>query len=315
MADAILVIKLAALGDFVQALGPMAAIRRHHSNAQITLLTTTVFSNLAEASGLFDAVWTDSPPKTLDLAGWWRLRQRLRATGFERVYDLQTSDRSSFYYRLFLPGPRPVWSGIASGCSHPHTNPRRDFMHTIERQAEQLAIAGIGDVPKTDLRKIDADIDGFELPQPFVLIVAGGARHRPDKRWPSSNFAELARHFSTIGLCPVLIGRADEAVLINDIARAAPKAFNLAGLTKLVQLPTLARKAAFAVGNDTGPMHVFAAADCASLVLYSEASNPALCGQRGRSVSILQRKSLSDLSVAEVLDRVPLPSTFHAVSA
>ena len=50
----ILVIKLGALGDFVLALGPCAAIRRHHQNAHITLLTTTPFVDLASASGYFN---------------------------------------------------------------------------------------------------------------------------------------------------------------------------------------------------------------------------------------------------------------------
>ncbi|MEP0337122.1 MAG: lipopolysaccharide heptosyltransferase family protein, partial [Alphaproteobacteria bacterium] len=36
----ILVIKLSALGDFVQALGPMQAIRAHHPGARVDLLTT-----------------------------------------------------------------------------------------------------------------------------------------------------------------------------------------------------------------------------------------------------------------------------------
>jgi len=36
----ILVIKLGALGDFVQVLGPMPEIRRHHADDRITLLTT-----------------------------------------------------------------------------------------------------------------------------------------------------------------------------------------------------------------------------------------------------------------------------------
>jgi hypothetical protein len=44
----ILVIKLSALGDFVQALGPAAAIRRYHSADEITLLTTCSFAELAQ---------------------------------------------------------------------------------------------------------------------------------------------------------------------------------------------------------------------------------------------------------------------------
>ena len=47
--DAVLVIKLGALGDFVQALGPFAAIRRHHADARVTLLTTASYEELARA--------------------------------------------------------------------------------------------------------------------------------------------------------------------------------------------------------------------------------------------------------------------------
>ncbi|HZT52668.1 MAG TPA: ADP-heptose--LPS heptosyltransferase, partial [Stellaceae bacterium] len=39
----ILVIKLGALGDFVQAMGPAAAIRAHHPRAEITLLTAAPY--------------------------------------------------------------------------------------------------------------------------------------------------------------------------------------------------------------------------------------------------------------------------------
>ncbi|MHA1597646.1 MAG: glycosyltransferase family 9 protein, partial [Alphaproteobacteria bacterium] len=131
--DGILVIKLAALGDFVQALGPMAAIRRHHADAHLTCLTTKPYLELARATGFFDDVWEDKRPGRFNFAGWFALRRRLRSGWIGRVYDLQTSDRSSLYFNLFRPGPIPEWSGIAAGCSHPHANPDRDRMHTIER--------------------------------------------------------------------------------------------------------------------------------------------------------------------------------------
>ena len=134
----ILVIKLGALGDFVQAMGPAAAIRAHHRDDDITVLTTAPYVALAEAAPYFDRVWIDRRPHAFDLVGWWRLRRHLRHGTFDRVYDLQTSGRSSFYHWLM---GRPQWSGIARGASHPHRNPQRDLMHTLERQAEQLRLA------------------------------------------------------------------------------------------------------------------------------------------------------------------------------
>lgn len=307
---AVLVIKLGALGDFVQALGPFSAIRHHHDGTRIVLLTTKPYRELGEASGFFDEVWTGGRPGGMDIAGWLELRSRLVRGGFGRVYDLQTSDRSSFYRRLFWPGPAPEWSGIARGCSHPHANPKRDSLHTIERQAEQLSLAGITEVPPLDLAALDlgdgGDVSRFGLAGPYVLVAPAGAAHRPGKRWPKEHFAALARTVVEKDMTPVLLGTAAEKALLAEIAAQCPGARNLAGETSLLDLVSLGRGAAAAVGNDTGPMHLFASAGCPSVVLYSNESDPALCGQRGPSVTILRGEVLAGLSVAEVVDAMDL---------
>jgi ADP-heptose:LPS heptosyltransferase len=81
----ILVIKLSALGDFIQALGPMAAIRRAHPDDHITMLTTKLFKNFAEKCGYFDHIIIDDRPKALNIKGWLKLRKALRAGAFNRV--------------------------------------------------------------------------------------------------------------------------------------------------------------------------------------------------------------------------------------
>ena len=81
----ILIIKLGALGDFIQALGPMPDIRRHHAGDRITLLTTPRYAELATQTRLFDDILIDRRPKALDPAcdafkneartvfeRWWR---------------------------------------------------------------------------------------------------------------------------------------------------------------------------------------------------------------------------------------------------
>jgi ADP-heptose:LPS heptosyltransferase len=299
--ERVLVIKLGALGDFVQATGPFAAVRRHHAEARITLLTTPPFAELASASGWFDDVWTEGRPGGRDLRGWLDLRRRLRGGGFGRVYDLQTSPRSSFYSRLFWPGPAPEWSGIAVGCSHPHANPRRDFMHTLERQAEQLALAGVADVPPSDFSWVKADVNRFALAERFALVIPGGAIHRPAKRWPAERFAQAVGWLAERGIQPVLLGGAEETELIQSIAHGVPGARSLAGGTSLFDIAALARGAVVALGNDTGPMHVCALAGCPSVVLFSDESDPALCAQRGPCVTILRHPRLAELGLEEVV--------------
>lgn len=305
MAGSILIIKLGALGDIVQALGPMAALRAHHRHDRITLLTTRPYVDFIEPSGYANDIWLDTRPKLFDIGAWRALRRCLLRGDFTRIYDLQTSDRSSFYHRLYFPNKPPQWSGIARGCSHPHANPARNAMHTIERQREQLKMAGVPmagfDDPATlDLDWISADTAEFELPARYALLVPGGAAHRPAKRWPADNYAALARDLAAGGATPVLIGGDDETALCDAIAEAAPSTVNLVGRTSLLQLGELARRAERAIGNDTGPMHLIAAIGCPSAVLYSHESDPALCAQRGRAVTIVRRPSLENLSLAEL---------------
>jgi ADP-heptose:LPS heptosyltransferase len=264
------------------------------------LLTTGAYENLARLTGWFDEIWLDERPRLWQLVRIAALRRRLRGGRFARVYDLQTSDRSSSYFRLF-GHPKPAWSGIARGCSHLHANPHRDHMHTVERQADQLAMAGIARVPAPDLSMIDADLSAFDLPEGFALLVPGSAAHRLDKRWPAERYGELARRLAAHGLVPVLIGARAERDILRQIKQACPEAIDLCGRTSFEQIAALGRRARIAVGNDSGPMHVLATAGCRSVVLFSKASDPALTAPRGPDVTVLQRPDLADLTVEEVI--------------
>jgi ADP-heptose:LPS heptosyltransferase len=300
MTARILVIKLGALGDMVLSFGPFAAIRDAHAGAKITLLTTPPYDGFMGESPYFDEIWTDKRPKILQPRSWLALRRRLQGGNFDFVYDLQTSDRSNWYYRLMGPGPRPHWSGIATGCSHPHRNPDRDAMHTIERQAEQLLHAGIDRTPPADVSWLSADTARFGLGKRYVLLVPGGAAHRPEKRWPVESFAALARNLAADGFEPVVLGGSQERDLGESIRAVCPGARDLTGETSFADIAVLARAAAGAVGNDTGPMHLIAAAACPALILFSAASDPLLTQPRGPAVSVLESQNLADLAVADV---------------
>jgi ADP-heptose:LPS heptosyltransferase len=263
---------------------------------------------------LFDEVWVDTRPRFWQVSQLLALAGKFRAAGFTRVYDLQTSARSSWYFELFPRDRRPQWSGISRGCSHPHANPDRDRMHTLDRLAEQLEIAGVRHVPPPDLSWLgsgmrsgaDAAADRFGVGKNFVLLAPGGSAHRPAKRWPEAHFAKLARSLAADRVTPVLIGQGpEEARLAQRIAAACPSALNsgvidLVGQTSLTDLAVLARRARGAIGNDTGPMHLTAAVGCPTVVLFSPASDPQLCAPRGERVKILRRAPIEGISVEEV---------------
>jgi ADP-heptose:LPS heptosyltransferase len=296
----ILIIKLGALGDFIQALGPMPEIRRHHAADRITLLTTPRYVELARQTGLFDDILTDDRPKALDLAGWLALRRALRRGRFDRVYDFQTSDRSGIYAWLFRPGRMPEWSGIVWRCSHPHANRQRDRQHTMDRQAEQLLMAGIYPVSLVPWVPAAGSLPAVVAGKSFVILIPGSSPRHLAKRWPAHRYGRLAGRLKRAGYLPVLVGVHGEADLGRAIRDICPEAVDLVGRTDVVALAALARGAAFTVGNDTGATHVAAAGANPVVVLFSQASDPSLCAPRGKLVRVLVQPVLAELAVDTV---------------
>ncbi|OYV37676.1 MAG: ADP-heptose--LPS heptosyltransferase [Rhodospirillales bacterium 20-64-7] len=289
--EEILVIKHGAFGDFIQALPAMSVIRAAHPGDRITLLTTRPYAALGGACGWFNRVEIDTRPEFWNLIGINKLRRQL--AGYERVYDLQTSSRSSRYFRL---AGRPLWSGIAPGCELPHADPNRNALHTRERLAGQLHDAGIFDIPAADLSwATRADISRFALPEAFTLLVPGASAHRPEKRWPG--YAALA---AALPEPCVIVGAAGEGAGIPGL--------DLSGQTSLLELGAIIARSKSAIGNDTGPMHLAAALGIPSTVLFSAASDPALTSPRypdGGWPVILRSPDLAALPVAQVLAALP----------
>src|SRR5262245_8299134 len=278
--ERILVIKLSALGDFVLALAAMKRIRQAHAKAHITLLTTPPFEALAKICPYFNAVDTGGRPESF--GQWMALRQRIKAVNYDRVYDLQTSAQSNRIFQMLRPSP-PAWSGIAFGCSLPHKNPFRNDMHTLERQADQLMYAGIwpdaptepGSAPPPDLSWVmksappERPVPGANKPRPYVMFVPGGSAHRPEKRWPLEKYSELARILYGRGFDIVVIGGPQEADMAHAIQRAVPRTRDMTGRTDFATIARMGAKAALAVGNDTGPLHLAAAGGAPTIVLFS----------------------------------------------
>ena len=321
-ANRVLVIKLSALGDFVMALGAMRAIREQHPGAKLTLLTTPPYEKLAKATGLFQAIETDGRPQGMKATR--ALIKRIKAQKYDVIYDLQTSGRTANYFKtLNLPFSKPpLWSGHAEKAAFVHDNPRRGDMHSIDRLGEQLEVAGIkpanvsGDwPPMPDMsfvhrhfgEKPSLTPEFFSLNGPYALFIPGASAHREAKRWPTARYAELAAMVADAGITPVIIGSKAESALAMEIAKAEPRVRNIVSRTDLFQIITLAEKAEFAVGNDTGPMHMAALSGCPGVALFATSeSDPEKACPRGSNIILCKADVLDELTVGDVWQAVQM---------
>lgn len=314
-AKRVMVIKFGGLKTFVMALAAARLIREYHVGARITLLTSEEFKPFAEKCPYFDVVEVAPPsaePQQIAL-----LVRRVRKAKYDMIYDLEGTARTNSFFLGLRPWP-PRWSGVANNCSHPHDNPLRDDLSPLDRFADQLHHAGLGPregwvpgaAPLPDLSWVRMALrdpprlqPGFyNLKPPYVLLIPGGDQDRPDRLWPIARYSELAQALAKRGVMAAIVGGPAERDVGAAINRIEPKAKNLASRTDLFQLAALAERAAAAIGDDSGPMHVAAAAGTPCVVLSGGAVETAPLAPRGRAgVLELLAPDLAELPVDDVI--------------
>jgi len=144
--------------------------------------------------------------------------------------------------------------------------------HASEVEAKLLLLRGLGlPVPASAPLRTRA---GEHLSQWAAGVLGGeaallnpGAR-KSDHRWPPDRFAAFARALhAQRGLRSVVtFGPGEEDLARAVVEAAGPPAF-LAPPTDLPQLAALLRRAALALVNDTGPMHLAAACGAPTLAI------------------------------------------------
>jgi len=109
--------------------------------------------------------------------------------------------------------------------------------------------------------------------EPLIALMPG-AEYGPAKRWPAQSFAELAAALASAGRSVLLLGSAKERELGEEIRAlaASPRVRNLCGATALGDVVDLLAWAAAAVSNDSGLLHVAAAAGTPVVAIYGSSS-------------------------------------------
>ncbi len=315
----ILIIKLGALGDVVMATPLVAAIQQAHSIDDVHLLTSTPFDSIF--AGWPSLHVTVHPRRgiinTLHTLRW------IRGLKPSRIYDLQGNDRTALLCALSGSAMR-----VGNHPRFPYTHhPRTRWSgqcHIFERMIEVLnaaEIEEIGTTPKLPIQDSEREeisewLIEHELEErKFVILHAQASMARPEKKWPY--FESLGQRLSERGLLPVWIGGRDAARENQRLCSAAggidaTAAFSLPGLAEV------ARQARFAVTNDSGPMHVLAAASIPVFGLFGPSDwrrNHAL-GQRERVIACVEcLDEFRGVKTAHCLDRISCDMVLQRIEA
>jgi len=252
----ILIIKLGAFGDIIMTEGVFHDIRINCPDSQISVLTTHVYKKIFERCPWVDGVLIDprDPRWRLDLM--LKLNRKVHFDNFDIIFDLQRANRTSFYYRWFVK--RASWSGLAAGCDFPYSLPSSKNVSVQEEFANQIKAAGLtvkhtlSPDPSWFVDDVSDILSEAGVTGPYVVLLAGASARRTEKCWPY--FDKLAEKLLNKRICVITVPGPDDLELcrtIPGIMLAGPDEY-----LNFFQLAGVLQKAAFVVGNDSGPSHL-----------------------------------------------------------
>ena len=98
----ILIIKHGSLGDLIQANGAIKDIKNFYKNRKVFLLTSQPYAIFMSECPYLDGVIIDKRLPRWNLFYLHSLKKQLARYDFNRVFDLQNSNRTKFYKRFIL---------------------------------------------------------------------------------------------------------------------------------------------------------------------------------------------------------------------
>ncbi|RUT26590.1 heptosyltransferase [Asaia sp. W19] len=270
----ILFITANRLGDAVISSGVLAELMRRHPRARITVACGPVAASYFEPCPAVERVIVvDKKPFDLHWAGlWWTCARRF----WDLVIDLRGSGVS-----FFLPALR---RRILRGGRRPGAR----IGHLAEAFPDPVTL-----MPEVWCRPEQETLAAEILPASRTYAALAPTANWEGKIWPSAHFVEIGRRMQARGLVPVVFygpGEAEKALalpVIEALGHENGVVLDMGGQTSLGLVAALLKRCAVFVGNDSGLMHLSAAAGVPTLGLFgpSRASEYAPTGKAAHFVA------------------------------
>jgi len=271
------------LGDAVLSTGLLDHLLRTHPDARITIVCGAV------AAGIFE-----------------------RMPGREQTIILEKLSRGRHWLPLWAATVTTRWDLVVdirgSALSWLVPTARRAVMRRRpgHKTAQLAAILGLDPPPLPVVWTAPSDQAKAAalLPAGRPIVALAPTANWAPKIWPAARFAELFHALPLIGAVPVIFAGPGETerAMVAPLRAALPDAIDLSGRLTLPQIAACLSRSSLFVGNDSGLMHLAAAAGAPTLGLFgpTNAAEYAPAGRRARAV-IGPGADMTTISVEQVL--------------
>ena len=315
----VLFIKTSSLGDVIHHMPALTEARARRPDARYSWVVEEAFAPLVAlhpaVSGVIPvaarnwrrtfsqpSIWPSAWRSTWrDIASFWTTT---RARHFDEVIDTQGLLKSAMIARA-ARGRKHGYD--ANSIKEPAACAFYNVRHAVDRNqhaiARNRALTGLA-LGYTPDGPPDFGLERARLAAPAstpygVLLHATA---RPDKEWPETNWRMLAAALGTGVDLVVPFGNQAERERAIRIAAATPRA----RVTEHAPLDGVARLiagAAFAIGVDTGLLHLATALGVPSVAIFT-ASEPGLTGPMGAGAIVVLGGKGTPPSVGEVAEAI-----------
>jgi len=262
----ILIIRFSSLGDITMATVLPRHLKKKFPDAKVDMAVREDYRELIEWNPYLDDKLYVSRHE--GFGGLWRLMREIRKRRYDIIVDAHRSIRSRFiclcnpsvekfyfdkrtFKRLILIFLKFNLFRKVDLQMIEYLKPLSKLGINYDRKGTEIFIPdNIEDKVGSILRSSIPDMDT----KPLIGIVPSA--HWPGKRWPTSNFVELAGMMtSKIDSNVVVVGGGKDS-FCDEIASVDKKAHSFAGKFSMIESAAALSFCDLVIANDTGMMHV-----------------------------------------------------------
>lgn len=313
----VLAVRTDRMGEMLLTLPAVRTLRDNFPDSRISLMLSPSLKDLVINEPYIDILLPYSEGRHRGFWGTIKLARLLKSGGFDLIVIFNPAKK--FNLASFLAGI-PCRLGYNRKCGfllnyRIEDRKYQGEKHEIEYNIDLLRPLGLEpggtglslSIDKESLNRIDGLFVRENIGNNTLLAVHPWASN-PGKEWGEDNFAALIKILAQQGERIAVIGGSENIERASSlIQKSGSRVLDLTGKLSLKELSALLSKCRLLVSNDSGPVHVAAAAGTRVIALFRK-NPPAVSARRwgpwGRGHAVIEKDALSDISVEEVLDKI-----------